>query len=341
MGALYHNVTNPIQVYLGGNTVSKIMMGSEQIWPTISALPTVTTSIVYSITSTTATGGGNVISDGGSAVTDRGVCWSTLLNPTVADSHTHDGSGTGSFTSSITGLSSGTNYYVRAWATNAAGTSYGDQTNFTSAEVLSGNGRLYNYYAINNSSPIYAAGWHVPTDAESATMFNFLGGQAVAGGKLKETGYTYWINPNTGATNESGFNGRGSGSRDENGNFGLAIKIQSIYWTSSILTGIPSGIYCWGLVNSQSSIGISNAFSRNRGSSVRLVKDDSTLTPYTGNDGKTYTTVKIGNQVWMSENLRETKYRDLSDIPQVTSDLSWSTTTTGAWCWYNNNSAYE
>ena len=93
-------------------------------------LSTVTTTTVTSITATTASSGGNVTDDGGSAVTARGVCWSTTTLPTLSDSHTSDGTGTGTFTSSITGLNEHTNYYVRAYATNSAGTAYGNQLSF-------------------------------------------------------------------------------------------------------------------------------------------------------------------------------------------------------------------
>ena len=99
------------------------------------AVPTVATHSVTYITTTTATCGGNVIADGGSTVTARGVCWSTSQNPTVNGSHTSNGTGTGNFTSSITGLSPNTTYYVRAYATNSAGTSYGEQRNFTTSGV--------------------------------------------------------------------------------------------------------------------------------------------------------------------------------------------------------------
>lgn len=98
-------------------------------------VPTVTTTAISddSITATGATGGGNVTSDGGAQVTARGVCWSTSANPTTAGSHTTDGAGTGSFTSDLTGLSAGTTYHVRAYATNTAGTGYGDDVQFATA----------------------------------------------------------------------------------------------------------------------------------------------------------------------------------------------------------------
>ncbi|MBO4645687.1 MAG: SprB repeat-containing protein [Bacteroidales bacterium] len=96
-------------------------------------LPTVTTSTVTNIASTTAICGGNVTNDGGAAITARGVCWSTSQNPTVSNSHTTNGTGTGSFTSSLTGLAPNTTYYVRAYATNEVGTSYGEEVSFTTA----------------------------------------------------------------------------------------------------------------------------------------------------------------------------------------------------------------
>jgi len=94
--------------------------------------PTVTTDAISNITGTTATGGGNVTSDGGFTITARGVCWNTATNPTIANSKTVDGNTIGAFTSSLTGLSTVTPYYVRAYATNSYGlTSYGSEVTFT------------------------------------------------------------------------------------------------------------------------------------------------------------------------------------------------------------------
>ena len=91
----------------------------------------ITTTAATSIAVTTATSGGNVTSDGGSTVTARGVCWGTSANPIVSGNHTTDGTGTGSFTSSLTGLSASTLYHIRAYATNGNGTFYGDDQTFT------------------------------------------------------------------------------------------------------------------------------------------------------------------------------------------------------------------
>ena len=94
-------------------------------------LPSVTTKPVTQITSNSARCGGNVLTDGGSVVTARGVCWSTSQNPTLADSHTNNGGDLGSFISNISGLSPEETYYVRAYATNSFGTAYGEEQSFT------------------------------------------------------------------------------------------------------------------------------------------------------------------------------------------------------------------
>jgi hypothetical protein len=96
-----------------------------------STMPTVTTTAISNIDKTIATGGGNCTATGGAAITARGVCWSTVTNPTIAGYKTADGSGLGVFTSSLMGLIAGTTYYVRAYATNVNGTAYGSQVYFT------------------------------------------------------------------------------------------------------------------------------------------------------------------------------------------------------------------
>lgn len=94
--------------------------------------PVLSTASVSEITATSAISGGNITFDGGSTVTERGVCWNTSQNPTIADSKSTNGStGTGSFTANISGLTSNITYYVRAYATNSAGTGYGDEKTFT------------------------------------------------------------------------------------------------------------------------------------------------------------------------------------------------------------------
>lgn len=128
------NLTSGTTYYVRAYAVNVqgLAYGEEVEFTTNSVnMPTVTTNNVTNITQTSAKCGGNVTDAGGGTVTARGVCWSTEQNPTTSDSHTTNGSGTGSFTSNLTGLSSGTTYYVRAYATNSEGTSYGEQRTFT------------------------------------------------------------------------------------------------------------------------------------------------------------------------------------------------------------------
>ena len=107
--------------------------GEEKTFTTLAAIipPTVTTTAISSIMVTTANSGGDVTEWGGDTVKIRGICWNTTGNPTINDNKTTDGSGLGVFTSSLTGLIQNTKYYVRAYATNSAGTGYGDEINFT------------------------------------------------------------------------------------------------------------------------------------------------------------------------------------------------------------------
>ena len=117
-------------------TPSGTVYGEQQSFTTRDGIPTLTTTDITNITSISATSGGNITDNGGLNVTARGVCWSTSPNPTVSDSHTTNGTGTGIFTSNITGLEISTTYYVRAYATTNAGTAYGDEVSFTTHDGI-------------------------------------------------------------------------------------------------------------------------------------------------------------------------------------------------------------
>jgi len=101
----------------------------------LNSVPTLTTSSITGITNISATSGGNITSDGGTTITARGVVWSTSANPTTTlTTKTSNGTGTGSFSSTLTNLAPKTNYYVRAYVTNSAGTGYGNEIIFTTAD---------------------------------------------------------------------------------------------------------------------------------------------------------------------------------------------------------------
>ena len=94
------------------------------------ARPTLTTSTVTSVTISSAISGGNITTDGGTIVTERGICWGSLQNPTITDNKLTQGTGIGTFTCNLAGLQPNSNYYVRAYATNSIGTSYGNELDF-------------------------------------------------------------------------------------------------------------------------------------------------------------------------------------------------------------------
>ncbi len=185
-------------------------------------LPNVTTNSVSSITSNSAICGGNVLLDGGTPVTVRGVCWSTSSNPTTSNSKTTDGSGTGSFTSSISGLNPGTTYYVRAYASNSVGTSYGENVSFTTNQIPTTLPTVYTntVYSITSNSAV--CGGNVTSDGGATvtargvcwsttsdpTIYN---SKTIDGSGMGSfTSYIYGLNPATAyyvrayATNSNG-----------------------------------------------------------------------------------------------------------------------------------------
>ena len=304
-------------------------------------LATLTTLPIGNITDIAATTGGNITNDGGTAITNRGVVWSTTQNPTTANNSITNGSGTGSFTSNLTGLTANTTYYVRAYATNSAGTAYGNELSFTTTtggggivtnpgagvtfdgytypSIVLGNGqewmsenlrtttyangnpipnvtdntqwenlttgawshynndsqyenpygKLYNWYTVDDPRNVCPTGWHVPTDAEWTILSDYLGGENVAGGKMKSTGTQYWLSPNTDATNESGFSGLPGGYRSFNGTFGTIGYFG--YWWSSTAYDTNSA---WSYLLDYGNGGVDGAnHLKENGFSVRCLRD--------------------------------------------------------------------
>ncbi|MCE5213757.1 MAG: hypothetical protein LLF83_03440 [Methanobacterium sp.] len=300
---------------------------------TLISLPIIETVSISNIGINTATSGGTIVYDGGGGITSKGVCWSTSSNPTIVNSHTSDGSGSSSYVSSMTGLSINTLYHVRAYATNSEGTVYGEDVTFTTSNYTTIKyGLMYNGFTALDSRHIAPTGWHIPSNAEWDTLVTALGSSA--GGKLKETGTTYWNSPNTGAVNSVLFNGRGGGQRDVYSGAFSEKNQTGYYWTSE-----AGGDLYWLNYSSadiQSGFGEDNP--HNKGASIRCIKDDSTNLGYVEDiDGNVYPTIKVGSQVWMAQNLRTTKYRNGGTVPLITSNSSWIATSSGARCSYDND----
>jgi uncharacterized protein (TIGR02145 family) len=134
-------------------------------------------------------------------------------------------------------------------------------------------GALYNWYsidtAVNGKKNVCPTGWHVPSDNEWTTLTAFLGGESVAGGKMKETGVYYWRSPNTGADNSSEFSGLPGGEKMETSFYYIGLDG---FWWSSTSSGPTSAIYR-GVSVSNTWIDRESYTSKNYGLSVRCLKD--------------------------------------------------------------------
>ncbi len=297
-------------------------------------IPVLTTAGITKITTTSASTGGNITSDGGSAVTARGVCYNTTGNPTIANTRTIDGAGSGLFTSDLSLLAPHTYYYVRAYAANKAGTAYGNEVGFTTSELITGTvddiegntyktvtignqvwmaenlkttrftdgtgippvpgniewkslstpgycwydndeaankstyGALYNWYAVA-SGKLCPAGWRIPSDEQWKTLTTYLGGEYLAGDKLKEEGAEHWKHFNDKATNASGFTALPGGGRID-GTFVL-IEESGVWWTSTSFN--EDQAYLRELDNFVTEV-LSGYLSKKHGFSVRCVKNN-------------------------------------------------------------------
>jgi uncharacterized protein (TIGR02145 family) len=144
----------------------------------------------------------------------------------------------------------------------------------TNNDTINTYGRLYNWHTVKPGK-LCPTGWHIPTDAEWTTLITFLGGISIAGGKLKETGTTHWLNPNTGATNETGFTALPGGIRFGDNKF---YSIGSLgHWWSSTEDQAHIGVAAWSWFILNSGSGISRiSYGENNCLSVRCLNDNPT-----------------------------------------------------------------
>ena len=161
--------------------------GNEISFTTTGVTPSLTTTAASSTTISSFTTGGTVSNDGGNLVTYRGVCWGTSSNPTINDNRIL--SGTGTFTITLSNLNLATTYYVRSFATNSAGTAYGNERVVTTSSLVAGTSYLGGKiaYIFQSGDAGYIAG-----ETHGFIIMNHaMGMQAAFGGYNPSTGYSY------------------------------------------------------------------------------------------------------------------------------------------------------
>lgn len=266
-------------------------------------LPLVTTTVVTNITMNAAQSGGTITNDGGSSITARGVCWSESSNPTILDAHTSDGTGMGTYSSSLSDLSPGTLYFVRAYATNNQGTTYGNEVNFTTNSVATPSVTTNPATFVNDT-------------------FAILNGNVTSdgGAPVTDRGFYYGTsqNPQTTGTQISEGNGIGVYSSPPSNN----LTRGTTYYFVAYATNSAGTAY---------------------GNELSFTTTLSDITGYSGTltdyDGNMYNWIGIGIQAWMAENLKVTHYADGTPIQLVENGSSWAALPdyNKAYCWYDNS----
>ena len=262
---------------------------------------TLTTTTASSITASGTTSGGNITSDGGAPVIARGICWSANQNPVITDSKTTDGTGTGTFVSSVSGLTPGATYYIRAYATNSVGTSYGNQV-------------------------ITATLGQVPTTS-TGTAINITNSSVTLNGVVNANYLSTVVTFDYGTTISYGSaitatQSPVEGNTDTN-------EVANII-------GLQPGTTYHYRIKAVNSLGTSN--SSDMTFTTFFTGITGTVNDI---DGNIYNTIGIGSQIWMAENLKTTKYNDGTAIPYITDDYIWGNISTPAYCLNNNDISYN
>lgn len=266
--------------------------GSNVTFKTLAEKPQLTTAEVTSITAYTATGGGSIISNGGAEITTRGICWGLDPNPTTSNNQCAASVSTDTYYCNLTSLQPAKTYHVRAFATNLTGTSYGNDVTFTTPPVSP----TVTTSVVKNITSISSI---------SGGNVTFNGGSTVT-----SRGVCWGLNSNPTIDNSyKTINGEGSGSFDS---YLIGLNPNTIYYIRAYAT---------------------NEIGTSYGNEVTFT----TTIQVNDLDGNLYNTVKIGEQLWMIENLRTTKYNDGTEIPLIENTLDWKSLSSPAFCWYNND----
>ena len=333
-------------------------------------LPTVITNPVNSFTATTAICGGNVTSDGGATVTERGVCWSsTSTNPAINDNHqAANGSGTGSFSLNATGLSPNTTYYMKAYAVNSAGIGYGNTEQFTTPcntvnISISGNTTINQ----GGNTTLTATGantyhWSNGSNAASVTVsptttttFTVTGTDGY--GCTGTASVTVTVNnPPTVSTNSvTTFTATTAICGGNVTSNGTIITERGICWSSTTTNptlndshkayGSGSGAFSFNISGlAANTTYYVKAYATYSGETVYGTMKSFTTSSFTCGtsatdyDGNSYNTVQIGQQCWMAENLKTTHLNNGVSIPLVQDSTSWGNFSSAAYCYYNLSS---
>ncbi|MEI7596031.1 MAG: Ig-like domain-containing protein [Bacteroidota bacterium] len=210
-------------------------------------LASLSTTVVSAILSTTASSGGSISNDGGANITAKGICWSTSQNPVVTGLHTTDGTGNATFTSSMTGLTANTTYYVRAYATNSAGTAYGNQVSFTTAVATTNDyntyyGILHNHTSISDGTGTASQAYSYARNTAGLDFFSL----ADHSGSISATEWTTTKDAANAANVDGSFVAFWGFEWTSGGNYGhVAVIGTDDYCTTSGTTNTFSGLCSW------------------------------------------------------------------------------------------------
>jgi len=411
----FNGLIDDIRIYDRDLTQSEISVLASDTLNTNSGLPVLTTTSISDTTAISASSGGNISSAGGSSITARGIVWGTSSNPTISlSTKTTNGTGTGSYSSQISGLTASTTYYVRAYATNTAGTSYGNEVSFTTNTINLTNGLVAYYPFTGNAGDSSGNGNHGTVNGATLTTDRFgnvnraysfdgtssfievpdskslsIEGDITMAAWVYDNGpsnnyhtiltkelngdrgynlsYSFYYGPGGSPTEVNKiFSGRrnGNGAQVEYKFSNQEISFNKWQYIAAVvrrdiitfyIDGVEVGYNVFGnqftipMINQLVSLKIGSAGGGNqlmpgKLDEIRIYNraltqsEISLLASDTVKTNTIPTSVTIGTQIWTDKNLDVSTYQNGDIIPQVTDNATWESLTTGAWCYYNNDS---